>query len=177
MAAPTIASGNKKYTAQPVRRGAHNRAPVMRRRGHPKPHCQSESKPLWRKHTPRPVGAPITGRPLCAAGVTRSRIVSLSLKARSASEPVPQTTNDERTTTNDMQKGIVHDGRNLRAQSLYRTAAGGLRYFIPYRNPARQRRDGSRRFCLCWRRRGELHGLYPGRSGRERRVLRPYGGG
>jgi hypothetical protein len=33
MAAPTIASGNKKYTAQPVRRGAHNRAPVMRRRG------------------------------------------------------------------------------------------------------------------------------------------------
>lgn len=48
MAAPTIASGNKKYTAQPVRRGAHNRAPVMRWRG------------------------------------TRSRIVSLSLKARSA---------------------------------------------------------------------------------------------
>lgn len=79
MAAPTIASGNKKYTARP-----YVGAPAMRRRGHPKPHCQSESKPLWQKHTPRPVGAPITGRPLCAAGITRSRIVSLSLKARSA---------------------------------------------------------------------------------------------
>ena len=53
MAAPTIASGNKKYTAQPVRRGAHNRAPAMRRRGHPKPHCQSESKGAQRHLSPR----------------------------------------------------------------------------------------------------------------------------
>ena len=148
MAAPTIASGNKKYTAQPVRRGAHNRAPAMRRRGHPKPHCQSESKGAQRHLSPR---------------------TAMRQRARPA--------NDERTTTNDIQKGIVHDGRNLRAQSLYRTAAGGLRYFIPCRNPARQRRDGSLRFCLYWQRRGVLHGLYPGRSGRERRVLRPYGGG
>ena len=48
----------------------------------------------------RIVGAPIIGRPLCAAGVTRGRIVSLSLSQRYAaseseamrcvSEPVPQ---------------------------------------------------------------------------------------
>ncbi len=55
-------------------------AAALRRRGYPRRHCQSESvaaarrsesEKVWRIRTPRPVGAPIIGRPLCAEGIPK----------------------------------------------------------------------------------------------------------